>query len=90
MFVFSKTPSLRRLGLPHQNSMKIMYPPLLSSNEQKKKQKKLIPFFHSGGQKTNLNGLFGMLTLGQICCSFAFVLVSTRANTERLLPFFHS
>ena len=40
------------------------------------KTEKLLPFFHSGGHKTNFNALFWMLTLGQICCSFAFVLVS--------------
>ena len=32
MFVFSKTPSIRGLWLPHWNSMKVMYTPLLSSN----------------------------------------------------------
>ena len=32
MFVFSKTPLIRGLGLPYWNSMKVMYPPLLSSN----------------------------------------------------------
>ena len=44
MFVFSKTTSIRELGLPHKNSMKIIYPPLLSSNGQKQKKKKTILF----------------------------------------------
>ena len=40
------------------------------------KKRKTSTFFHSGGHKTNLNALFWMFTLGQICCYFAFVLVS--------------
>ena len=41
------------------------------------KQKKLLPVFHSGGDKTIFKALFGMLiTLGHICYSFEFVLVS--------------
>ena len=39
------------------------------------KTEKLLPFFHSGGHKTNFKALFWMLTLGHIFCSFAFVLV---------------
>ena len=33
-------------------------------------------FLHNKSDKSNLNGLIWMLTLGHICCSFAFVLVS--------------
>ena len=36
---------------------------------------KTTTFFHSGGHKTNFKDLFWMLTLGHICCYFAFVLV---------------
>ena len=36
----------------------------------------ILPFFHSRGHKTNAKALFWMLTLGHICCSFEFVLVS--------------
>ena len=38
------------------------------------KTETILPFFHSGGHKTNFKALFGMLTLGHICCSFTFVL----------------
>ena len=40
------------------------------------KLEKCLPFFHSGGHTTNFNALFWMLTLGHICCLFAYVLVS--------------
>ena len=39
-------------------------------------EEKTSTFFHSGGPETNFNAIFWMLTLGHICCSFSFVLVS--------------
>ena len=39
------------------------------------KNRKTSTFFHSGGDETNFNALLWMLTLGHMCCSFAFMLV---------------
>ena len=42
---------------------------------QSAKTEKLLPFFHSGGHKTNFKALFWMLTLEHIFSFFAFALV---------------
>ena len=40
------------------------------------KNRKTSRLFHSGGDKTNINALFWMLTLGHISCYFAFLFLS--------------